>query len=256
MDASSHGDNGVSEALAVMKRVAAGDFEARITHITADGELGELLNTVNDLIDRCDAYVRESAACMEHVSQNKYYRKIIETSMQGAFLNASRTVNAALSTMQSKVIDFRVLTDGFERTVGDVVGTVSSAATELSSSSEMLSELAQGTSEKAASVSAAAEEASTNLQTVAASAEELTASISEISQQVGFAAMQAKEASSVSEDVSSRVVQLEDATNQISKVVELINAIAGQTNLLALNATIEAAVPGKPAKALLSSLLK
>jgi methyl-accepting chemotaxis protein len=38
---------------------------------------------------------------------------------------------------------------------------------------------------------------------------------------------------------------LTDAAQQIGKVVELINTIAGQTNLLALNATIEAARAGE-----------
>ena len=68
----------IRDALVVMKKVVAGDFEARLTNITATGDLGELLHTVNDLVDRCDAYIRESAACMDHVSNNQYFRKIIE----------------------------------------------------------------------------------------------------------------------------------------------------------------------------------
>ena len=118
-------DAEIANALAVMKRVAAGDFEARITGIEASGDLGELLYTANDMIDRCDAYVRESAACMEHVSNNQYFRKIIETSMLGSFLNASQTVNAALGAMQKKVDDFGVIADSFERSVGSVVALIS-----------------------------------------------------------------------------------------------------------------------------------
>ncbi|MDX1737825.1 MAG: chemotaxis protein, partial [Alphaproteobacteria bacterium] len=86
----------VKKAVDIMDRVIAGDFEARLTHISAKGDLGILMNRINDLIDRTDAYIRESAAAMEHVSHAQYYRKIVETSMQGSFLNASRTVNKAL----------------------------------------------------------------------------------------------------------------------------------------------------------------
>lgn len=235
-------------ALDVMKRVAAGDFEARLTNITAEGDLGELLNTVNDLVDRCDAYIRESAACMDYVSKNQYFRKIIETSMQGSFLNASKTVNAALAAMQQKVIDFTQVADNFEQTVGEVVETVSSAATELTSSSETLRQLASDTSEKSTTVAAAAEEASTNVQTVAAASEELTGSISEISQQVVNATTIATNATKISQNVGEQVEQLKEAADQISSVVGLINDIASQTNLLALNATIEAARAGEAGK--------
>jgi len=225
----------IAAALDVMKRVAAGDFEARLTGITAEGDLGEMLNTVNDLVDRCDAYIRESAACMDYVSKNQYFRKIIETSMQGSFLNASKTVNAALGAMQQKVIDFTQVADNFEQTVGEVVETVSSAATELTSSSETLRQLASDTSEKSSAVAAAAEEASTNVQTVAAASEELTGSINEISQQVVNATKIANEATEISNNVGQQVEQLKAAADQISSVVGLINDIASQTNLLARN---------------------
>jgi len=78
LDASEASDNQIAEALRVMKRVVAGDFEARLLHITAEGNLGELLHTVNALVDRCYSYVRESAARMDHVNNNQYFRTIIE----------------------------------------------------------------------------------------------------------------------------------------------------------------------------------
>ena len=237
-------DDSIARALEVIKRVASGDFEARLTNIKAEGDLGELLYTVNDLIDRCDAYVRESAACMDHVSKNKYFRKIIETSMQGSFLSASKTVNAALGAMQKKVDDFAEIADNFEATVGEVVEIVSSASTELSASSEALRHLAAETSERSTAVAAAAEEASTNVQTVAAASEELTGSINEISRQVQNATIMATDASKISKDVGHQVNQLQEAAGQINSVVGLINDIASQTNLLALNATIEAARAG------------
>ncbi len=238
----------ISIALSVMKKVIEGDFEARIPHIASSGDLGELLFTVNDLIDRCDAYVRESAACMDHVSNNQYFRKIIETSMQGSFLNASRTVNSALSSMQKKVDDFTYIADEFENSVGEVVNTVTSASTQLFVSSESLQNIAGDTSDKATAVAAAAEEASVNVQTVAAASEELSSSITEISMQVTKAASTANEAAVLSEDAAGQVDSLKIAADQIENAVKLINDVAKQTNLLALNATIEAARAGDAGK--------
>ena len=235
----------IQQALHVAKQVAAGDFEARITNVTAGGELGELLHTINDLIDRCDSYVRESAACMEHVSQNQYFRSIVETGMQGSFLNASRTVNAALRAMQSRVDAFRGVTQVFESDVFGVVESVSNAATELEASSNAMTSTAQSASRNSTAVAAAAEEAAVNVQTVAAASEELSSSIGEISRQMTNSATVANAASESSETAAAQVEQLRTAVDQIQSAASLINEIAEQTNLLALNATIEAARAGE-----------
>ncbi|MGO1120848.1 methyl-accepting chemotaxis protein [Rhodovibrionaceae bacterium A322] len=238
----------IKHALEVVQKVAAGDFEARIMNISAGGDLGELLHAINDLIDRSDAFVRESAACMEHASNHHYYRKIIETSMQGAFLGASRTANSALDAMQTKITDLSGIADQFENSVASVVDTLSSSATELSASSNTMQLVASDTSERSVTVAAAAEEASTNVQTVAAASEELSASITEIAHQVSGASSTASAASSLSDQVAKQVGSLKDAADQIEDAVKLINEIAEQTNLLALNATIEAARAGEAGK--------
>ena len=55
------------------------------------GRLQRLLHAINRLIDRSDAYVRESRASLEYVAQNKYFRRISEKGMTGAFGEASQT---------------------------------------------------------------------------------------------------------------------------------------------------------------------
>ena len=238
-------DRQIQAALAVAKRVAAGDFEARILNIPASGELAELFHTINDLIDRCDSYVRESSACMDHVSHNQYFRAIIETGMQGAFLNASRTVNAALGAMQSRVDAFGEVTKVFETDVFGVVESVSNASTELEASAGAMTSTAQLASEGSTAVAAAAEEAAVNVKTVAAASEELSSSIGEISSQMANSADVASAASQSSATAAGHVEQLREAVDQIQSAVSLINEIADQTNLLALNATIEAARAGE-----------
>ena len=235
-------------ALHIVNLAASGDFEARMTNISAKGTLGDLMFAINDLIDRSDAYMRESAACMQHVADNQYYRKIIETSMQGAFLNSSRNVNDALAHIQGKVGEFSHVANDFEEIVCDVVDTVASASTELNSSSETMTQIAENTTHQATIVAAAAEEASANVQTVSAASEELSSSIREISNQVEHASSLASEAAHDSEQVGGRIEELKQASEQIVSVVNLINEIADQTNLLALNATIEAARAGSAGK--------
>tara|TARA_B100000315_G_scaffold183253_1_gene172158 strand:+ start:1725 stop:4109 length:2385 start_codon:yes stop_codon:yes gene_type:complete len=140
------------------------------------------------------------------------------------------------------------LADNFQSSVGGIVESVSSSATEMQATSEQLTGNAEKTSEESASVAAAAEQASANVQTVATAAEELSTSIAEIAQQVGQSAGIANNAVEEADRTNEMIMGLVKAGDKIGEVVELINDIASQTNLLALNATIEAARAGEAGK--------
>jgi len=141
--------------------------------------------------------------------------------------------------------DMTRLADGFEAAIGEIVETVSSAATELEASASTLSATAGRAQELATAVAGGSEEASTNVHSVASAAEEMSSSVREISRQVQDSSRIAGEAVSQAQATTERVSELSRAASRIGDVVELINAIAGQTNLLALNATIEAARAGE-----------
>jgi methyl-accepting chemotaxis protein len=146
---------------------------------------------------------------------------------------------------QQRKADMIKLADDFERAVGEIVETVSSASTELEASASTLTTTAEHAQELTTMVAAASEEASTNVQSVASATEELTSSVNEISRQVQESARMANEAVGQARKTNERVGELSKAASRIGDVVELINTIAGQTNLLALNATIEAARAGE-----------
>ncbi|RAI44352.1 methyl-accepting chemotaxis protein [Rhodoplanes roseus] len=140
------------------------------------------------------------------------------------------------------------LADTFEAAVGGIIGTVSSAATELEATATTLTRTADTTQQMSATVSAASEEASTNVQAVAAATNQMSSSIGEISRQVQASSRIADEAVSQAAKTDSRVNELSRAAARIGDVVKLITDIAEQTNLLALNATIEAARAGEAGK--------
>ncbi len=140
------------------------------------------------------------------------------------------------------------MADTFERSVGKVVDTVTSAATELQAASSQMAATATETSSQATTVAGASEQASTNVETVAASAEQLTASINDIAQQVARSSQVAVQADDEASTTTRSVRELSDNVQKIGEIVDLINDIAEQTNLLALNATIEAARAGDAGK--------
>ena len=149
---------------------------------------------------------------------------------------------------EQRAARLEALTGGFEKTAGELVGMVSSAATELQATAHAMTTTASQTTQQATTVAAAAEEASVNVQTVASAAEELAASISEISRQVAQSAKVAGRAVEDARRTDTVVRALAEGAQKIGEVVGLISNIAGQTNLLALNATIEAARAGDAGK--------
>jgi len=140
------------------------------------------------------------------------------------------------------------MADDFEDSVGGVVQTVSSAATQMNSTAQSMSSIAEETNAQATTVAAASEQATANVQTVAAAAEELSNSISEISRQVAESSGVAKNAVDKATRSHDMIQGLVEAAQKIGEVVSLITDIADQTNLLALNATIEAARAGDAGK--------
>lgn len=228
----------VAEIVNVCRAICEGDFEARILSIPKEkGAERDLCHTVNEMIDRTDAYVRESTACLHFIDQNRYFRRISEDGMQGGFLNAAREINKAAEGVEEKMKFF-----------GDLTGSLNEVSETFRVKASDMGTSASDTSEKSTSVAVAAEQALANVQTVAAAAEELAASTQEINHQVTQSTSMVAETAVKSEQISKVIGGLSEASSRIGDIVNLINDIASQTNLLALNATIEAARAGDAGK--------
>ncbi|SCA57240.1 Chemotaxis sensory transducer [Candidatus Terasakiella magnetica] len=238
----------ISQYVEVCEAVAEGDFEKRIIDMPKDGDLRALAKAINRLIDRTDAYVRETTASLECVRDNKYYRRINMNGMMGAFGVASEVINDATQAMEDRVSSFNDVVVTFNDTVSGVVHNVEDTANGLENQAKDMSDLSGETSQKASFVASIAEQTSSNINTVASATEELNASISEISAQTH----RSMDISNVAVDQSSlaqeQVTKLAEAADEITNIVGLISDIAAQTNMLALNATIEAARAGDAGK--------
>ncbi len=238
----------IRRATRIVEAVANGDFEQRIIGVSSDPEVAAMELAINRLIDRTDAYLRESQTCVEYVRRNQHFRLIPETGMVGAFKNAARAVNTTLYGIKEKHDSCIALAADLETQLSEVMSKVTEAISTLRTTADSLESNAAAASERCVGAAAGAEEASVNMQSVAASAEELTSSISEINRQVVGSADLANGAVEKSKAMNVTINGLNGVTARIGDVVKLIQAIADQTNLLALNATIEAARAGEAGK--------
>ena len=101
----------IGEANDVCRRITEGDFEARILSASNKGLTGGLLGTINDMIDDCDAFVREASAAMSAVQHNKYFRRILPGGLHGG----KREHTGILSQGQVSFSLRRTTTPGFAR---------------------------------------------------------------------------------------------------------------------------------------------
>ncbi|NKD85384.1 HAMP domain-containing protein [Haematospirillum jordaniae] len=209
----------VLEMTGAMKDLASGNLEVQIPGDGRDDEIGAMAHAV--------AVFRDNA-------------------LERRRLEAEQA--EARRAAEARTIKVDKLISAFSGDMNTVLGTVTSAATELEATAGALSGTADRSARDATTAAAATEEASVNVQGVAHATEELAASINEIASRVENSRLIAERASDSAHRTNQTVQSLVEATQKISQIVNLINDIASQTNLLALNATIEAARAGEAGK--------
>ncbi len=207
----------------VCEAVAAGDFEARILNIAEKGDMGETMHAINLLIDRTDAYMRESKACLEYVGRNQYFRLIAEKGMVGSFLESSETINKATWFIKGRTENFEQTANNFENQMKEVVASVSSSVGKLQEVSDTVNKSSSAANDQSLTVATGAEEASVNMQGVAGATEELTSSIEEINRQVVQSADITVLAVEKSRQMSEQIESLTEASQKIGDVIKLID---------------------------------
>jgi methyl-accepting chemotaxis protein len=199
-----------------MTRLAGGDTAVEVPATGRTDEVGEMARAVG--------FFKESIMAADRLREAQEQQKA----------GAAAGQRAALIRMA----------DDFNASVGGIIDTVASTATEMQGAAQSLSATAEEANRQATAVAGAATRASSNVQTVATAAEELSASISEIGRQVAQSSAIAVKAVDQAQRTNDTVNSLAQSAQTIGEVVGLIQQIASQTNLLALNATIEAARAG------------
>ena len=134
------------EALtAVCRSAAAGDLEPRVPDLGDDPVQTAARDALNEVLDRTDAYVRESSASLEFASEAKFFRRFLVRGMLGSFRAGAGTINSAIDAMATthaelahQEVQRRELANAFEEAVLGLSDQVASASTQMEASSRGL----------------------------------------------------------------------------------------------------------------------
>ncbi|MCL1988658.1 MAG: methyl-accepting chemotaxis protein [Firmicutes bacterium] len=221
-------DNPVVEIREAMRMLGTGRFDVKIQGNYV-GDFLSIKNAFNDAVKFLNDYIEEISGLLSAMAAGDLTRTTKHEYI-GDFKEIKTSIDNITHTLHRTISE-----------IGSASDQVLGGAKQISTSAM---ELANGATEQASSV------------------EELTASIDMINQQTRENANNAENASSLASGSTENarsgneamkkmldaMLQIKNASNDISKIIKVIQDIAFQTNLLSLNASVEAARAGEHGK--------
>lgn len=214
----------VREITIAMTSLAGGDREVAIPGTDRVDEIGEMARALAVFRERSDelALLQQEAAEAAHA----------ELARQ----EAEKVRHTA---------SMHDLARRFERTIGEIAGSVAAASKQLQATAGAMASAAAHSAQVGSDVSQTAAETTAGTTAAAIAGDQFAQAIGKISLQTTHSAARAQEARRSSQKASETMASLAETARQVEQIIAMIDGIAGRTNLLALNASIEAARGGE-----------
>jgi methyl-accepting chemotaxis protein len=254
----------IGQITSAMRKLAEGVLDTRINGEARIDEIGEMARALGvfkqnalskiEIEQRSDA---ERAAAEEERRRNDAEKLDVDRQIDFA-VNA---LAAGLGRLSQGDISQSIETPFFGK-LETLRSDFNSSLSKLQDTMARIRENTEMIQHNAGEMSAAADDLAKRTEQQAAALEQTAAAVEEITVTVKSSAERAEEANRIvgetkkSADASSTIVasaidamgRIEEASNQIEQIIDVIDEIAFQTNLLALNAGIEAARAGEAGK--------
>ncbi|WP_158291407.1 methyl-accepting chemotaxis protein [Desulfosporosinus sp. Sb-LF] len=192
----------------LLKEVTAGDFSHE-HKIESKGEIGEMLNAYNGMVGGLRVYVQGTNDSAEELANSTNMFSVNIDFLANASEEITRGVQEVASMVQNVQTNTKMTVDSVKR--------MTESIREISGNSLGVYELANQTAQLAES-----------------GVTEIESAVSQMNTILGQ-----------SKTMENEVVHLDENSQKVGQITEVITAIASQTNLLALNAAIEAARAGE-----------
>jgi methyl-accepting chemotaxis protein len=217
------------EIQSLIQKASEGQLDHRINSSQYTGFLATVAENLNTLIDTVQAPLDEIIRVTSEQAKNNLTARI-DKAFLGQFAVAKDAINVASDNM-----------NGVLNQAVSVVEQVTGSVSQLRSSSQ--------------SLAAGAEEQSSAIEEVSSNLAETDSQVSSNAENANIASRLSTETASIATDGQNKMSELVSAmqaiansSDDITKIIKVIDDIAFQTNLLALNAAVEAARAGQHGK--------
>lgn len=218
----------INEAKTVLEKVSEGNLDVGVQGNYKGGH-AEIKNALNNTISLLSSYIKEISHVLSEISKGNLDVNV-QLDYKGDFVEIQHSLERIITSLNEVLYD-----------INNVAEQVGGGSKQVANSSQVL---AQASTEQASSI------------------QELNATISEIADNIKQNALNATEASELAvigkddaqngnEQMKSMLKAMDtinESSQNISKIIKVIDEIAFQTNILALNAAVEAARAGHHGK--------
>ena len=161
---------------------AAGELEPRVPRMADDPDQLAARQAVNHLLDVLDAYVRESSAAIYASSHGRYYRRLLEGGLLGAFREGARTIDAGREAMQVASDNLSGAASGRVELAQDLESTVLGVSEQMATAAMQMGTTADGVVTYARDAVSDASRATQTVNSLRASTDEIRTSVDLITQ--------------------------------------------------------------------------
>jgi len=249
---------------AVANKLASGQLDTDVPHKELNNEIGALAHSLDVFRESAIQKIeieRQAAEAAAAGERERVEREVAKAEDTRAVQQAVDILAGCLHKLSDGDLTVRI-NQAFPGTLDKVRLDFNASIEKLSSTLGQLRDETSGIEASSAEMRSATDDLSKRTEQQAASLEETSAALEEITTTVRGSSAKADEAAEIarraqaSTETSSKVVSdavdamghIEQASSEISKIINVIDEIAFQTNLLALNAGVEAARAGEAGK--------
>jgi methyl-accepting chemotaxis protein len=218
----------INEIEGMAKALSEGRLNYKITY-TSKNELGKLAENMRKSMNTLTLYIKEIDEVMSELSRGNLNVKISQ-SFTGDFERIEHSIMESVQ-MLSRTI----------KSINNLSSEVSKKSENISYSSQ---EISKGVTEQASSI----EESSAAIEEISINVKENVKNTVNASNKLIIIDNEIADCNKRMEKMVMAMTEITCKSNEVSKIIKLIDDIAFQTNILALNAAVEAAHAGSAGK--------